>query len=99
MPYVLECDLKPFPFKKFGEFFTNKANNGLSFFQHVTDKSVDGFSNVHQTLTMAEQRNNSCDGTLAFKNHLACFQLRWASKAVADDLKTIPVQHCIIDYH
>lgn len=99
MPYVLECDLKPFPFKKFGEFFRNKPNNQLSFFQHITDHSVEGFSHVHHQLTMVDQRNNSCDGTLQFKNHLACHQLRRNSKFIKDDLKTIPVQHAIIDYH
>ena len=51
LPYILECDMNPFPFKKFGQFFKTMPNNGLSFFQHITDKSVEAFSDKIHNLT------------------------------------------------
>lgn len=98
MPYVLECDLKPFPFKKFGQFFKCMPNNGLSFFQHITDPKVESFSDKIHNLSFSDQRNYSADATLEWKEYLCTWVLQWQQSTVDDDKKTIPVQHAILDF-
>ena len=91
LPYILECKIKPFPFKKFGQFFINRPNDDLSFIQHINDKSVEYFSEQLHKLSFVDQRNFSIDATLQFKNFISCNNLRSEQKKVDDDLKTIPV--------
>ena len=81
----------------FGEFFTNRPHNGLSFFQPITDTSVETFSHENYALTFVDPRNYSAESNLQFKEHIASYMIKMNQSAIDDDLKTIPVQHAILD--
>ena len=91
LPYIIECDLNPFPFKKFGDFFKLRPNQSLSYFQHLQPGLVDSFSNTPHLLTMMEQRNYSADSTILMKENICVKQLKYDQAKVNASKKTIPV--------
>ena len=91
LPYIIECDLNPFPFKKYGDFFKLRPNQSLSYFQHIEQGRVDSFSNNPQHLTMMEQRNYSADSTMLMKENICVNKLKYDQAKVNASKKTIPV--------
>lgn len=41
MPMILACPVEPFPLDLFGEFFKHRSDNGLCFYQNLSNKQLD----------------------------------------------------------
>ena len=70
MPFILESKIDPFPFHKYSEFFKQRPNDGLCFFQHLHEKELDLYLDRHHQLTMSHQDNLSAASSLELKAHL-----------------------------
>ena len=82
MQYILDCNIKPFPFAKFSEFFKAQPNDGPCFFQILRNPKLENYSDRNQMLSMAEQRNFSATATHDLKAHIASHDLIKIQKTV-----------------